>query len=162
MNTRQAKDFLADQAAQQAVLDHIPLSDLEKRMMYFTETDPASCAGPIGLKTSSKQNMTLQNQKENVKASPSRLQTLESRKSRRKAPVGRSRFHSRKRRSLRSAVGRTNFICAGSDERSGNQSDQVWQPVLGRLFRLSPWPMIAIFPLGSYNASAFCSLSFSS
>lgn len=49
MNTKEAKDFLVGQAAQQAVLDHIPLSDLEKRMMYFTESDPASCEDPIGL-----------------------------------------------------------------------------------------------------------------
>lgn len=49
MNTEQAKDFLVEQAAQQAVLDHTPLSDLEKRMMYFTESDPASCDDPIGL-----------------------------------------------------------------------------------------------------------------
>jgi hypothetical protein len=49
MNTKEAKDFLADQAAQQAALDHTPLSDLERRMMYFTESDPASCADPITL-----------------------------------------------------------------------------------------------------------------
>jgi hypothetical protein len=39
MNARQAKDFLVEQAVQQAALDHVPLSDIEKRMMYFTETD---------------------------------------------------------------------------------------------------------------------------
>ncbi len=49
MNTKEAKDFLADQAAQQAALDHIPISDLEKRMMYFTESDPASCGEPVRL-----------------------------------------------------------------------------------------------------------------
>jgi hypothetical protein len=49
MNAKEAKDFLADQAAQQAALDHIPISDLEKRMMYFTESDPASCADPVRL-----------------------------------------------------------------------------------------------------------------
>jgi hypothetical protein len=49
MNTKEAKDFLADQAAQQAALDHIPISDLEKRMMYFTESDPASCGDPVRL-----------------------------------------------------------------------------------------------------------------
>ena len=49
MNTKEAKDFLAEQAAQQAALDHTPLSDLERRMMYFTESDPASCGDPIGL-----------------------------------------------------------------------------------------------------------------
>src|SRR5271154_2443528 len=49
MTTNEAKDFLADQAAQQAALDHTPISDLEKRMMYFTESDPASCANPLAL-----------------------------------------------------------------------------------------------------------------
>src|ERR1700722_3938626 len=49
MNTNEAKDFLADQAAQQAALDRTPLSDLERRMMYFTESDPASCDDPVGL-----------------------------------------------------------------------------------------------------------------
>lgn len=51
MNTMQAKDFLADQAAQQAAIDGISLSDLEKRMMYFTESDPASCENPVDLNT---------------------------------------------------------------------------------------------------------------
>jgi hypothetical protein len=37
MNVREAKNFLADQAAQQAAIDGVPLSDLEKRTMYFTE-----------------------------------------------------------------------------------------------------------------------------
>ena len=49
MNTEDAKDFLADQAAQQAALDHITISDLEKRMMYFSESDPASCDDPVRL-----------------------------------------------------------------------------------------------------------------
>lgn len=34
----EAKDFLVQQAAEQAALENVPLSDLEKRMMYFTET----------------------------------------------------------------------------------------------------------------------------
>jgi hypothetical protein len=41
MNNKQAKDFLVEQTAQQAALENIPLSDLEKRMMYFTECDPS-------------------------------------------------------------------------------------------------------------------------
>lgn len=49
MNTKQAKDFLADQVGQQAALDRTPFSDLEKRMMYFTESDPTSCDDPISL-----------------------------------------------------------------------------------------------------------------
>lgn len=49
MNTKEAKDFLADQAAQQAAIDRTPLSDLERRMMYFTESDPDSCHDPISL-----------------------------------------------------------------------------------------------------------------
>ena len=47
MHVREAKDFLVQQTAEQAALDNEPLSDLEKRMMYFTETghcpeDPVS------------------------------------------------------------------------------------------------------------------------
>jgi hypothetical protein len=38
MRAREAKDFLVAQTAEQAALEGIPLSDLEKRMMYFTET----------------------------------------------------------------------------------------------------------------------------
>jgi hypothetical protein len=41
MNNKQAKDFLVEQTAQQAALENVPLSDLEKRMMYFTESDPS-------------------------------------------------------------------------------------------------------------------------
>jgi hypothetical protein len=33
--------------AEQAALEKVPLTDLEKRMMYFTETDPASCENPL-------------------------------------------------------------------------------------------------------------------
>lgn len=36
MNSKQALDFFATQAAHQAEIDGISLSDLEKRMMYFT------------------------------------------------------------------------------------------------------------------------------
>lgn len=32
----EAKDFLVRQTAEQAALENVPLSDLEKRMMYFT------------------------------------------------------------------------------------------------------------------------------
>jgi hypothetical protein len=38
MRVREAKDFLVQQTAEQAVLENVPLSDIEKRMMYFTET----------------------------------------------------------------------------------------------------------------------------
>jgi hypothetical protein len=48
MNVQQAKDFLVQQATEQAVLEGAPLSDLEKRMMYFTETDDCS-ADPVAL-----------------------------------------------------------------------------------------------------------------
>lgn len=37
MRVREAKDFLIEQTALQAQLEGVPLSDLEKRMMYFTE-----------------------------------------------------------------------------------------------------------------------------
>ena len=39
MRVLEAKDFLVQQTAEQAALENVPLSDLEKRMMYFTETD---------------------------------------------------------------------------------------------------------------------------
>ena len=47
IRVREAKDFLVAQTAEQAVLEDMPLSDLEKRMMYFTEgpgaiEDPAT------------------------------------------------------------------------------------------------------------------------
>lgn len=38
MQVREAKDFLVQQTAEQAALENVPLSGLEKRMMYFTET----------------------------------------------------------------------------------------------------------------------------
>jgi hypothetical protein len=37
MRVREAKDFLVEQTAEQAQLEGVPLSELEKRMMYFTE-----------------------------------------------------------------------------------------------------------------------------
>ena len=39
MHILEAKDFLVQQTTEQAALENVPLSDLEKRMMYFTETD---------------------------------------------------------------------------------------------------------------------------
>ena len=39
MRALEAKDFLVQQTAEQAALENVPLSDLEKRTMYFTETD---------------------------------------------------------------------------------------------------------------------------
>ena len=39
MNAREAKDFLVQQTVEQAALEHVPFSDLERRMMYFTESD---------------------------------------------------------------------------------------------------------------------------
>jgi hypothetical protein len=41
MRVREAKDFLVEQAAEQAVIEGVSLSDLEKRMMYFTESEDA-------------------------------------------------------------------------------------------------------------------------
>jgi hypothetical protein len=38
MQAREAKDFLVAQTAEQAAREGVPLSDLEKRMMYFTES----------------------------------------------------------------------------------------------------------------------------
>ena len=38
MEVSEAKDSLVKQAVEQARLEGVPLSDLERRMMYFTET----------------------------------------------------------------------------------------------------------------------------
>ena len=38
MRDLEAKDFLVRQTAEQATLENVPLSELERRMMYFTET----------------------------------------------------------------------------------------------------------------------------
>jgi hypothetical protein len=46
MSVREAKDFLVDQAAQQAAIDGVPLSDLEERTMYFTEWDDSGTRLP--------------------------------------------------------------------------------------------------------------------
>jgi hypothetical protein len=39
MQAREAKDFLVQQTAEQAQLEGVPFSDLERRMMYFTEIE---------------------------------------------------------------------------------------------------------------------------
>ena len=49
LNTKQAKDFLVEQTVEQAALEGVPLADVEKRMMYFTESDTSSCDNPIEL-----------------------------------------------------------------------------------------------------------------
>ena len=49
MKTKQAKDFLVQQTAEQAARENTQLSDIEKRMMYFTESDSASCDNPLEL-----------------------------------------------------------------------------------------------------------------
>ena len=38
MNVGEAKDFLVQQTVEQAALEHVPFSDLERCMMYFTES----------------------------------------------------------------------------------------------------------------------------
>jgi hypothetical protein len=48
MNVREATDFLVNQAAEQAAIDGVSLSDIEKRMMYFTEWDDSG-GNPIAL-----------------------------------------------------------------------------------------------------------------
>jgi hypothetical protein len=49
MNTKQAKDFLVQQTTEQATLEKVSLSTVEKKMMYFTESDPVSCDNPLEL-----------------------------------------------------------------------------------------------------------------
>jgi hypothetical protein len=41
MRVNEAKDFLVQQTAEQAEREGLPLSNLEKRMMYFTESEDA-------------------------------------------------------------------------------------------------------------------------
>jgi len=48
MRVREAKDFLVAQTAGQAALEGVPLSELEKRMMYFTE-GPGAIEDPTTL-----------------------------------------------------------------------------------------------------------------
>ncbi len=38
-----------DETAEQAALEGVPLADVEKKMMYFTESDAASCPDPLEL-----------------------------------------------------------------------------------------------------------------
>ena len=49
MKTKQAKDFLVQEATEQAGRENIPLSDIEKKMMYFTESDASTCENPVEL-----------------------------------------------------------------------------------------------------------------
>jgi hypothetical protein len=49
MKTKQAKDFLVPEATEQAGREKIPLSDIEKKMMYFTESDASTCEDPVEL-----------------------------------------------------------------------------------------------------------------
>ena len=39
MDSKEAKDFLVEQTAKQSAIQGVTLSDLERRMMYFTESD---------------------------------------------------------------------------------------------------------------------------
>ena len=48
MRIGEAKDFLVQQTAEQAQRESVPLSELEKRMMYFTEGEDA-VENPIAL-----------------------------------------------------------------------------------------------------------------
>ncbi len=41
MTAQEAKDFLVAQVVQQATMEGAALSDVEKRMMYFTESEDA-------------------------------------------------------------------------------------------------------------------------
>ncbi len=49
MTNKEAKDFLVQQVVEQAERENVPLSDIEKRMMYFTESDRTTCANPAEL-----------------------------------------------------------------------------------------------------------------
>jgi hypothetical protein len=43
VRVREAKDFLVEQTTQQAQIEGVSLSDLEKRMMYYAEGKDATC-----------------------------------------------------------------------------------------------------------------------
>jgi len=47
MKILEAKDFLVQQTAEQAQLEGVPLSELEKRMMYFTDGRDAGRLSPV-------------------------------------------------------------------------------------------------------------------
>lgn len=49
MTNKEAKDFLVSEAIGQAALEGVPLSDIERRMLYFTESDPTTCPDPFSL-----------------------------------------------------------------------------------------------------------------
>ena len=48
MNAREAKNFLVQQIVRQAAIENVPFSDLETRMLYFTENGAMS-ENPIEL-----------------------------------------------------------------------------------------------------------------
>ena len=48
-SAREYSDFLVQKTTEQAQLEGVPFSDLEKRMMYFTESDASSCDDPLAL-----------------------------------------------------------------------------------------------------------------
>ena len=39
LRTQQAKDYLVSQVVEQALLENVPLSEVERKMLYFTETE---------------------------------------------------------------------------------------------------------------------------
>lgn len=81
MNTKQAKDFLVEQTAEQAALEDIPLSNIEKRMMYSTENDSTSCDNPIVLNEEFEaQHDTAVYEVKDFSPSPPRLHTTEGRR----------------------------------------------------------------------------------
>jgi hypothetical protein len=49
VKTKQAKDFLVQQTAEQGTQENMRLSDIEKKMMYFTESDASTCENPVEL-----------------------------------------------------------------------------------------------------------------
>jgi hypothetical protein len=62
MDVRAAKDFLVEQTTQQASLERAPLSDSEKRMMYFAESSDAA-EDPVKLNEESSRSVIRMNTK---------------------------------------------------------------------------------------------------
>jgi hypothetical protein len=41
MNSKEAKEFIVARVIRESELDHVPLSDIERKMLYFTEVHPS-------------------------------------------------------------------------------------------------------------------------
>jgi|ERR1700733_2213036 len=128
MNTNEAKDFLAEQAAQQAALDHTPLSDLERRMMYFTESDPASCGDPFSLNDEFEEKYDTAA----YEAKMSRLLHHAYKRLKAENPTGKLQWDEAISTLERATI---TFCCCGDD---------IYRQTLGRVIRELRWSSMAV------------------